>query len=75
MRRILVLLTVGALMMGMLVVSAASAAFAHNESCPGPRWGPTNAFFSPSTDRDNDMLICSHSTQSGVKFKDDHDHN
>jgi hypothetical protein len=75
MKRILLLATVAALMSVMLVVSAASAAFAHNEPCPGPRWGPTNAFFSPSDDRDNDALICSLSTQSGPKFKEDHDHN
>ena len=76
-KRILLLATVAALMSVMLVVSAASAAFAHSDSCPGPKWTMVHSgspIYSPSDDRDNDGLHCTNLTRNGFIFKDDHVH-
>jgi hypothetical protein len=78
MKRIMLLATVAALMAVMLVVSAAPAAFAHSEPCPGPQWNmltSTDPGFQSSYDKDNDGLICYNITGAGLNLKDDHDHN
>jgi len=71
-KRILVLLTVVALMLGMLVVSA-SAAFAAPEPCPGP-WSPATVPAGTSADSNGNTLICSKEKGNTGTFltKDDH---
>ena len=76
MRRILLLVTVVALMVVMLVASAAPAAFAHAESCSGNYSGVgSEAFLQTGKDRNGDGLVCIYSRNSGqTAFKDNHVH-
>ena len=61
MKRILVLLTVMALMVGTLAVGTVPA-FGAPEACPGP-WeiiGPTNIDYNDAYDSNQNNLICRH---------------
>ena len=72
MKRIILLATVAALMAVMLVMSAATAAFAHNVDCIGKGtliWAPGHY-----ADSDRDGHICQYISGNGqkVRYTDDH---
>ena len=74
----MLLTTVAAIMSVMLVVSAASAAFAHNRPCTGgPFAGSLNVTPGTNGDEDGDGLVCYRPNihQGYYTFFDDHDHN
>jgi hypothetical protein len=71
-KRILLLVSVAALMSVMLALSGVQAAFAANidSLCPGPSWFITDAFIAPSYDQNGDAFICENAHNG--HFKDDH---
>ena len=83
MKRIVVLFTVVALMVGMLAISVASAFAAPSSPCPGNNGGVriegVHSDFDPAYDRNGNGLICryDHFDKNGFllssRYKDDHD--
>ena len=72
MKRILLLVTVAALMSVMLTLSGVQAAFAaNNDPCPGPNWIITDAFISPSDDKNGNQIICYNPGKKSTNYKDD----
>jgi|tagenome__1003787_1003787.scaffolds.fasta_scaffold17296833_2 hypothetical protein len=72
-KRILLLVSVAALMSVMLVLSGVQAAFAANtDICPGPSWIITNEFVSPSANKNGNEFICENPGKNGTHYKDDH---
>jgi hypothetical protein len=73
MKRILLLVSVAALMSVMLMLSGVQAAFAANsDPCPGPSWIITFSFISPSDDKNGNGFICENPGPKGTNYKDDH---
>jgi hypothetical protein len=71
-KRILLLVSVAALMSVMLVLSGVQAAFAVNTDplCPGPNWFIVFEFESPSDNKNGNQFICENANNG--RFKDDH---
>jgi len=72
-KRILLLVSVAALMSVMLVLSGVQAAFAANsDPCPGPSWILTDSFISPSDNKNGNQFICINPGKKSTNYKDDH---
>ena len=78
-KRILVLLSIMALIVAMLAVSIVPSFAAPSSPCPGNNGGviqSTSPFFDPAYDRNSNGLICKYDrlTKDGLvsRFKDDH---
>jgi hypothetical protein len=70
MKRVLLSITIAALVAVMLVASA-PAAFAHDQTCTGKGWYPNFSWGHPA-DADGDGAYCSSFRKGTTYYKDDH---